>query len=1086
MAVEIPGMSLSIIRQETRIQPGRPLLTSGRFTAFGLGVPAFIRVSLEGPSYDPQIRSFDTFASPFSGDYSVNVIAEKGGSYQVYAQAFPPPILPTGPPFPDAILLLPPMAESTRPPLVVGGFTDGGVDFGLPDGTSQFLQTPPQSPIEFRPVITLAPGISIAAPGVPSALVPGLPPYYPEPLPPFPPAPPVERITAALLDIQMSPPLINPGQEATGVMSWRNTGTATQSFDLVLYLIDQRGARYGPLQLVTDVVAAPQIPQVTNLRLGTQGLPSGDYSVQGEIYDSATGQLIDTRTVPYRLSIREIAPPVIPVPEVPEIPEIPELPEIPEVPAVPTADILEQPTLNLLRDIRVGDIWSGSVSLPTLGLAPYYLAAQVILIDPTGREIPAGDIGRVIQPGETLNIPVNLNTANFTPGTYNILLRVVDQYGAQLWQFPMGFLSLLEAIAPPPELPEAPPFPTADMIQIPIVNLPNQVTLGEVWQGNISVPTVWPVTLPQVPSIPSYNFSTLVQLENPAGQRFDVVRNSVFTPGQPINIPINFDTGVLPEAGMHNVLMTLTDFQGRDLFDAPIGLLDVLPFPEIPELPEVPGIPEVPEVPIKGKFTDITINLGPSQVQVGETIDIPLKYTHIGPGEVAIIRASLGDMRAGIFDEVWGAERSVDVPTDITPETRDITISVPITEKFAAAGIYTVEAKVNHWVPRVITRRENLVEVVEAPAPPAPPPTVPAADIKNVDFSVPKGTYEIGDNVPFTLSYEYKGRQQRGQLSISIGTGVYPTFNPVVNLSPMSVDFGQSMDWASHSFSGTFALTGALEAGRMYNTRAKLETLEDRTQEIDTDWSVIDIAAPPELPPSTFPDCTVIFAFKRVTYGDTVNIPVTFSHYGGREMIAIRASIGQFIAGLYDEVLYGEVDWVVPDEARSRTRTVTVSIPITKAIRPGTYHVKGEVKRVQTGRGVVASPVVQNVVEVYEVPVAPPPTYKFTIGRITASPDRINVGDMVRVSAPVTNRSNVRADVTVYFRFYEGSALPAHGRFLERSGGMRKTMEPGETFTFGAARIERSDASRFDVACDVTVQGSVVESREDDDVYRKA
>ncbi|KKL12964.1 hypothetical protein LCGC14_2530470, partial [marine sediment metagenome] len=89
MAVNIPGLSLSLLRQQTSVQAGLPLLISGRFTAFGMGVPAFIRVFLEGPSYDPQLRSFDTFASPFSGDYTVNVLAEKDGQYNVYAQAFP-------------------------------------------------------------------------------------------------------------------------------------------------------------------------------------------------------------------------------------------------------------------------------------------------------------------------------------------------------------------------------------------------------------------------------------------------------------------------------------------------------------------------------------------------------------------------------------------------------------------------------------------------------------------------------------------------------------------------------------------------------------------------------------------------------------------------------------------------------------------------------------------------------------------------------------------------------------------------------------------------------------------------------------
>ncbi|KKM65876.1 hypothetical protein LCGC14_1486920, partial [marine sediment metagenome] len=156
-----PGVSLSVLRQATTIEAGRPLLISGRFTALGFGLPAFIRVYMEGPSYDPQVRGFDTFSSPFSGDYAVNVLAEKDGQYLVYAQAFPPPPFPVGPPFPEAILLGPPLAESPRPPIMVGRPTPGGVEALLPTGEWRALPAPPMAPAEFRPVITVAPAIGV-------------------------------------------------------------------------------------------------------------------------------------------------------------------------------------------------------------------------------------------------------------------------------------------------------------------------------------------------------------------------------------------------------------------------------------------------------------------------------------------------------------------------------------------------------------------------------------------------------------------------------------------------------------------------------------------------------------------------------------------------------------------------------------------------------------------------------------------------------------------------------------------------------------------------------------------------------------
>ena len=254
MAINIPGLSLSLLRQQTTVQAGLPLLISGRFTAFGMGVPAFIRIFLEGPSYDPRIRSFDTFSSPFSGDYTTNVLAEKDGQYFVYAQAFPPPLIPSGPPFPEAMMLLPPMAESTKPPLVVGYPFNGGVNALLPDGTSQRLTAPPMQPIEFRPLISVgAPGVTITGLGGAPSMIPyfpPLPPYPaapPAPVPTPPGVPPVEGIVRATIDdIRFFPDEIDPGVDATGLLSWRNIGDAPQLFDTAFYLVSPAG-RYGPL-----------------------------------------------------------------------------------------------------------------------------------------------------------------------------------------------------------------------------------------------------------------------------------------------------------------------------------------------------------------------------------------------------------------------------------------------------------------------------------------------------------------------------------------------------------------------------------------------------------------------------------------------------------------------------------------------------------------------------------------------------------------------------------------------------------------------------------------------------------------------
>jgi len=118
---------------------------------------------------------------------------------------------------------------------------------------------------------------------------------------------------------------------------------------------------------------------------------------------------------------------------------------------------------------------------------------------------------------------------------------------------------------------------------------------------------------------------------------------------------------------------------------------------------------------------------------------------------------------------------------------------------------------------------------------------VPEADIKDFDFKLTEGTYDIGDKVSFTAPYDYKGIAQDGQLTISLGTGPTGTFITKHTFSPVSVRFEEATDWETRGLEGSIVLPAKLEPGQMYSVRAKLETLEKKTQETDTDWSAFDI-----------------------------------------------------------------------------------------------------------------------------------------------------------------------------------------------------------------------------------------------------
>ena len=723
------------------VRAGLPLLISGRFTVFGMGVPTFIRVFLEGPSYDPQIRSFDTFTSPFSGDYTTNVIAEKDGQYNVYAQAFPPPLIPTGPPFPEAMMLLPPIAESTKPPLVVGSPFNGGVDALLPDGTRQRLTAPEMLDIEITPIISIgAPSITIGAPGVPG--------FIPFPLlpapPPAPPAPP--------------PPVGEPPEP--------------------------------------------------------------------------------------------LPPPALPPPPAPPPPALPPI----EPPAVTEPiDILGFPSLNLPRQLNVGDIWFGNVTLPTFAGLPVFTEAELVIRDSQGFEhIVSRPGGKTLQPGETLQIPVNFDTTGLPGGNYTILLRVFDQMGQLIAEFPMGFLSIIEALLPP-VLPEIPTMPTADMFGFPSYLLA-EVEIGQIWQDSITIPTLVPPSLQALPSLPAFPVNVVLQLQDTAGQLYNVgTYQPTFTPGQTFELPVNFDTSVLTREGRHNLIMNISDLQGNLLFSDIIGSLRAL-MPEVPT-PPAPTLPAPPAPPLlESEFGSVAIDLlAPVKVRLGDTLRVPISYLHVGQAESETLYAAIAQIVVGVFDELVHGSTPISAPDDLEWTWHKESVNISITSPLKP-GLYALSAKVGIGLrPRVSSpvyyRWVEVVAEPVAPAPaPPPPPALPSADIAQYDFLITStGPYDIGDPVNWMATGVYKGRRQSGKITVSLGTGTAPLFFSKYSAPAESVIFSESVDWDDFFFSGSFTLPTNLEKGRTYSVRARVEGIEEPTQETDTDFGVITIAeaAPP-------------------------------------------------------------------------------------------------------------------------------------------------------------------------------------------------------------------------------------------------
>ncbi len=655
-------------------------------------------------------------------------------------------------------------------------------------------------------------------------------------------------------------------------------------------------------------------------------------------------------------------------------------------------------------------------------------------------------------------------------------------------------------------------------------------------RGNVQIPTI----VPEVPSgfkqlfpgdakLPTYQLTGTVSLLDPeTGIKTRIGSSSqLLKLGNTLSIPVSFNTGGLKEK-IYQYWLTIQDASGRTLYDniippqsiflkakglvqAAVGGAPGLPKPELPvlKLPEPPAPIKLPAAtaPIApSKFLSMEINLSPSKVNVGGVLSVPVTYTHLGYGEQAVIRVSVGDFRAGFFDEVWAAEVTEAVPIDVIATPHRTSVSIPITSKIAAAGIYTVEAKVDGGVPRVITRRQNLVEVLAS---------LTESQILRVDVQLRATEVQVGGTLTVPFSYQHNGAEELVTAYAAVGDSGFAGFNEIL-AARQSLSIPQDTSLNSRSGSISIPITSKIAANKEYAVQVKLIRSASRrdvvSPAVDNIVRVAGAAttAPTPAPipgapaggASNIPRVDVSMRATSIPVGATLNVPFSYQHSGAAELVTAYASVGNSGAFGFDPILAARQSLSIPQDTNLNSRSGSISIPISSKIAANkTYAV--EVKLIRSaGRRDVVSPTATDIVTVIgATPAAPTPdsakvtapaptkpievSYKFSIGPITASPATIKPGAMVFVKAPVTSQSTVPVKVTVYFRFYEGSrTFTTHGTFLGQSGGMTYEIKPGETYTFQAARIETSNKDTFDVACDVTVSGSTIASREDDDVYR--
>ena len=436
------------------------------------------------------------------------------------------------------------------------------------------------------------------------------------------------------------------------------------------------------------------------------------------------------------------------------------------------------------------------------GLPNYQLGATISLEDPrTGQKTPIASTSQLVKLGNPLTVPVSFNTRGLREDRYNYWLTVQDAFGNILFDniiFPRAiFLMGVPGFPPVPTLPQVPTGPTAALLKTPMLNLPSSVNFGDRWSGSISIPTVLPSgvptppTLPGVPpTLPSFPLTIGVQLETPTGQRFTVAQaNPSFQPGQAINIPVSFDTNQLPGPGTENIILSIKDLQGNSLLPGGlpaevIGMLRVLTrlAPAVPTLPGAPTLPALPGIP-ESQFGQPGVNLvrGEGDVKIGDTLIVPVVYSHIGAGETRTLRAAIGNALTDVygnvltygFDEILWVEKTIAVPTDADWTTRTENMSIYI-GKITTGKAYSVYAKIvgTPFTQKISPTMLNIVTVAGLAA---------ASKFTAVGINLAPSTVKVGDTLIVPVVYAHIGAGETRTIRAEIGQSRFGTFDMILS-----------------------------------------------------------------------------------------------------------------------------------------------------------------------------------------------------------------------------------------------------------------------------------------------------------------
>ena len=107
--------------------------------------------------------------------------------------------------------------------------------------------------------------------------------------------------------------------------------------------------------------------------------------------------------------------------------------------------------------------------------------------------------------------------------------------------------------------------------------------------------------------------------------------------------------------------------------------------------------------------------------------------------------------------------------------------------------------------------------------------------------------------------------------------------------------------------------------------------------------------APPEVPtvpPEELTNFRVVRWPSMLKVGDTCRIRVNFNYEGPRTSKSLYAAIGNIRADIFDEIVHGSRTITIPETVSVTPMYEEVDIPITAAIRPGTYSLYAKIDEV--------------------------------------------------------------------------------------------------------------------------------------------